>query len=62
MLLNFVTAAVTAPVLWFVGSLAGVAMTALVQEARVERQVRRVRREWADGAESPWRSPSQGQA
>ena len=57
MLLNVVTAVVAAPVLWFVGSLAGVAMTTALREVLVERQVRRIRR---SGAGSPWRSPSQG--
>ena len=57
MLLNVATAVVTAPVLWFVGSLAGVAMTTALREVLVERQVRRIRR---SDAGSPWRSPSQG--
>ena len=42
MLLSVAAAVVTAPVLWFVGSLAGVAAVTLLQEVRVERQVRRI--------------------
>ena len=44
-LLSVAAAVVTVPVLWFVGSVAGVAATTLLQEVRVERQVRRIRRE-----------------
>jgi hypothetical protein len=60
-LLSVAAAVITAPVLWFVGSIAGVAMTTLLREVRVERQVRRIRRS-PRGAGSPWRSPSQGPA
>ena len=42
MLSSVVTAVVTAPVLWFVGAVAGVAATTLLREVRVERQVRRI--------------------
>lgn len=62
MLLSVATAVVTAPVLWFVGSVAGVAMTSALQEVRVERQVRRIRREQAHVAGAPWRSRSRGPA
>jgi hypothetical protein len=58
-LLSVAAAVLTAPVLWFAGSIAGVALKTLLQEVRVERQVRRIQR---SGAGSPWPSPSQGQA
>ncbi|GAA3227872.1 hypothetical protein GCM10010532_061520 [Dactylosporangium siamense] len=62
MLLSVAAAVVTAPVLWFVGSLAGVATVTLLQEVRVERQVRRIRRQRAYDAGSPSRFPSPGPA
>lgn len=62
MLLSVAAGVLAAPFVWFVGSVAGVATSTLLREVRVERQVRRIRREWDRGVGSPWRSPSQGPA
>lgn len=45
MLLSVAAAVLAAPFVWFVGSVGGVAASTLLQEVRVERQVRRIRRE-----------------